>query len=85
MQDVSNIASMLIFFAAVVAILVLFGIAIRMCWKDARQRGKLPFLVCAIVIFFFPLGLIAWLLFRPETLENLDRPQEFRLENHRLQ
>lgn len=85
MQDVTNIASMLIFLTVVVGIITLLGIAIRMCWKDARRRGKSPFLVCVIVIFFFPLGLVAWLLFRPETVDGLERRQEFRLENHRLQ
>ena len=32
---------------------------------DAGRRGKSRFLVFLIVFFFFPFGLIAWLLFRP--------------------
>lgn len=33
---------------------------------DARLRGKSPWLVLIAVLFFFPWGLIAWLLFRPD-------------------
>lgn len=82
MQDAINTSLLL---TIGLGILVLFGIAIRMCWKDARRRGKSPFLVCVIVFFFFPLGLVAWLLFRPEAVDSLEGRQEFRLENHRLQ
>jgi hypothetical protein len=53
--------------AAIVALLILI------VWKvgswaisDAQLRGKSPFLVFLAVIFFFPWGLIAWLIFRPE-------------------
>ena len=41
------------------AILVLWAI------KDAMSRGKSPLLVTIAVVFFFPFGLIAWLVFRP--------------------
>lgn len=53
--------------AAIVALLILI------LWKlgnwaisDAKLRGKSPFLVFVAVIFFFPWGLIAWLIFRPD-------------------
>lgn len=34
--------------------------------SDAQQRGKSPLLVFVAVVFFFPWGLIAWLIFRPD-------------------
>jgi len=52
------------------------------CASDARRRGKSPLLVAALVILFFPLGLIVWLLVRPPIAE---RPKPFKLDDHRLQ
>jgi hypothetical protein len=49
--------------------------------NDARRRGKSPVLVCVAAIFFFPWGLIAWLVFRPNPLDG----RRFRLENYRAQ
>ena len=40
--------------------------AIKWGIEDAKFRGKDPLWVCAAVILFFPWGLIAWLLFRPD-------------------
>jgi hypothetical protein len=37
--------------------------------SDAMNRGKPPLLVVIAVVFFFPFGLIAWLLFRPPLAE----------------
>ncbi len=37
--------------------------------SDARQRGKSALLVCLAVVFFFPMGLLAWLLFRPRKVD----------------
>lgn len=49
------------------------GLFLLVIWKvgswaisDALLRGKPPVLVFMAVIFFFPWGLIAWLIFRPE-------------------
>ena len=36
--------------------------------KDAKLRGKSPLLVSLAVVLFFPWGLIAWLIFRPEPM-----------------
>jgi len=47
-------------------LLALLGITFRACSRDARRRGKSPLLVSIAVVVFFPWGLIAWLLFRPE-------------------
>lgn len=65
--------------------LIVAGIMAKVCSRDARRRGKSPLLVCIIVIFFFPLGAIVWLLFRPEPVDDTRERREFRLENHRLQ
>ena len=47
--------------------LFLAAAVILMLWsiKDAMSRRKSPLLVVIAVVFFFPFGLIAWLLFRP--------------------
>lgn len=33
---------------------------------DAKLRGKSPLLVSLAVVLFFPWGLLAWLVFRPD-------------------
>jgi hypothetical protein len=53
--------------------LAIFIALVRFCWNDAKKRGKSPILVTVLVLCFFPLGLIVWLLFRPESA-----PQEIR-------
>ncbi|MCE5308169.1 MAG: hypothetical protein LLG20_11065 [Acidobacteriales bacterium] len=47
-------------------LLLLLLVFIKACINDARRRGKSPLLVCIAVFGFFPWGLIAWILFRPE-------------------
>jgi len=47
-------------------VLLAFAVAIGDCWNDAKRRGKPPILVSLLVICSFPLGLLAWLVFRPE-------------------
>lgn len=47
-------------------LLIGFAAILGFCWKDANRRGKSPLLVCLLVLFSFPVGLIVWLLFRPE-------------------
>jgi hypothetical protein len=63
----------------------LIALIIQACWIDARRRGKSPLLVALAVLFFFPLGLIAWLLFRPEPSDGAGSGRSFRLEDHRVQ
>ena len=63
----------------------LIALTIQACWTDARRRGKSPLLVTLAIIFFFPFGLIAWLLFRPEPLDGAGSGRSFRLEDHRVQ
>ncbi len=43
---------------------VFFGY-VRWAIEDAIRRGKSAVLVFVAVVFFFPFGLAAWLLFRP--------------------
>jgi hypothetical protein len=52
---------------------------VRFCVADASLRGKSPLLVCLAAVVFFPWGLFAWLVFRPEPI------QPFQLDDHRLQ
>ena len=52
---------------------------------DARLRGKSPLLLSLAVVFFFPWGLLAWLLFRPELIDPPNRNRPFRLEDYRVQ
>lgn len=49
-------------------LVILLAIVIWWCVADARRRGKSALLVTLAVVFFFPFGLIAWLLFRPKRL-----------------
>jgi hypothetical protein len=57
-----------VFLTALCAVVVLFGY-VEWAVRDARRRHKSGFLVAAAVLLFFPLGLVAWLLFRP-TMSN---------------
>ena len=67
------------------SVLLLIGFTIKVCVEDARRRGKSPLLVSLLILFSFPLGVIIWLLFRPEPVNNAGGQQPFRLEDHRLQ
>jgi len=68
-----------------VLLLVALGLTVRACVSDARRRGKSALLVTIAVIFFFPWGLIAWLLFRPNPIDRSTGNRPFRLEDHRVQ
>ena len=70
----------------IIAIVVFFGVlylASNWCIRDATHRGKSPTLVSIAVILFFPWGLIAWLLFRPDIIDPQERP--FKLSDYRQQ
>jgi|HubBroStandDraft_3_1064219.scaffolds.fasta_scaffold345059_1 hypothetical protein len=82
MDEVLNVLLML---AVGALLLVLLGITVRACTADAHRRGKSPVLVCVAVILFFPWGLIAWLLFRPDHTDGAGGQSRFRLQNHRVQ
>ena len=52
---------------------------------DAKLRGKSPVLVSLAVIFFFPWGLLAWLVFRPGPIDTNRNKRSFRLDDYRVQ
>ena len=68
---------------SLVAFLGILGWIARACALDARRRGKSPFLVSLLVLVSFPLGLLLWLLFRPEPLNGGGK--SFRLKDHLVQ
>jgi hypothetical protein len=51
--------------------------------KDAERRGKSPVLVWIACVLFFPWGLVAWLIFRPDPIDK--GKDEFELEDFRVQ
>ncbi len=65
-EIMNDTISTLVIIAFIAAILVIFWKVGSWAISDAQLRGKSPFLVFAAVIFFFPWGLIAWLIFRPD-------------------
>jgi len=58
-------------------------LTLLMLWtaNDAIERGKSPVLVCLLVLLSFPFGVVAWLVFRPET--TAPRRRRFNLEDYR--
>jgi hypothetical protein len=54
---------------ATIAVLALGVAFVLWAMNDAISRRKSPLLVVIAVVFFFPFGLIAWLLFRPDVAE----------------
>jgi NADH:ubiquinone oxidoreductase subunit 6 (subunit J) len=52
-----------------VCVLAALVASVVMCAADAKRRGKSPLLVSLMVILFFPVGLLAWLVFRPKNIQ----------------
>ncbi len=69
-------------FIFIVIMSILYWV-IGWCIQDAKNRGKSPGFVTIAVIVFFPWGLIAWLLFRPDLIEL--QKEKFKLEDYREQ
>ena len=69
----------------VICILGAFIAVVRMCAKDAIRRGKSPWLLTLLVIGFFPAGLLARLLFRPNIVTRRGRRGKFKLNDFHLQ
>lgn len=67
MEDFLKIVLGCSFVIGIVTVLILLA---RTVARDARRRGKPPILIALAVVCFFPWGLIAWLVFRPELLPN---------------
>ena len=59
------------------------GFGIALAASDAERRGKSPWLVSIACVLFFPWGLVAWLLFRPDPVDK--GRDEFELEDFHLQ
>jgi hypothetical protein len=55
-------------FVFILICLTAFVFYIRWIGNDAYHRGKSPYIVLFVVLFFFPVGLLGWLLFRPPLL-----------------
>jgi protein-S-isoprenylcysteine O-methyltransferase Ste14 len=69
----------------VLAILcAVFVVTVRFTARDAMRRGKSPWLVSALVILFFPVGLLLWFAFRPNPRDSV-RSKKFELKNFRAQ
>jgi hypothetical protein len=66
-------------------ILVAIGLFLGAVAQDARRRGKPPMLVALLVLMTFPLGLLIWIVFRPEVTGGSGGVQPFRLDDYRLQ
>ena len=64
-------------------LLLVLAIAVRLLAADARRRGKPAVLVVLLAFVSFPLGLLLWLVFRPEPVEHAR--SQFRLGDHRVQ
>ena len=52
---------------------------------DAKLRGKSPLLVSLVVVLFFPWGLLAWLVFRPDPIDPSNPRRPFHLDDYRVQ
>ena len=66
MREVSVLVTMLLAMCAIV-------IYISWAVHDAKRRRKHPLLVVIAVAFFFPFGLLAWILFRPAVVGTDER------------
>jgi hypothetical protein len=54
----------------IVAVIVALIVTImRTVIRDAGRRGKSPWLVMLLVLLSFPLGLICWVLLRPDPID----------------
>jgi len=83
MDDISSLLAKSLGVIFIAILLTIIAIALRIVANDARRRGKSPVLVVLLCLLSFPLGLIVWLIFRPELLSR--RRQPFRLQDRRVQ
>ncbi|MGA8729264.1 MAG: hypothetical protein WB608_10985 [Terracidiphilus sp.] len=68
-----------------VCILIALAVTVYVCAMDAKRRGKSPFLVALLVVFFFPLGMLIWMIFRPEIKDENGTGKQFKLDKYRAQ
>ena len=83
MDELAGLQSRILAILVIGTLLLGFALLLRAAASDARKRGKSPLLVILLIVISFPLGLIVWLLFRPEPIEPDGPP--FRLTDHRIQ
>jgi cytochrome c oxidase assembly factor CtaG len=81
----SIVLALTMYIVIVVLLLLAIIYGVRACATDARRRGQNPVLVAALVILFFPLGLIVWLVARPAPLDDRREKRPFRLDDYRVQ
>jgi hypothetical protein len=79
MNDISEVLAK----SFVILIVCSLLISMKMLAADARKRGKPAILVVLLAFASFPLGLLLWLVFRPDSLEVQRR--QFQLQDHRMQ
>jgi hypothetical protein len=77
--------NIILFTLVLCATLAVAVLLVRWSVADAKLRGKSRLLVSLAVLFFFPWGLVAWVLFRPEPLGPTNSNRTFRLEDFRVQ
>jgi hypothetical protein len=68
-------------FAALAIPLAFLTLLIIWTATDAVNRGKSPLLVCLLVVLTFPFGLLAWIVFRPQT--ETPNKRRFNLQDYR--
>jgi type IV secretory pathway TrbL component len=72
-------------FLFMLLLLTLVVFYIRWAGNDAYRRGKSPYVIAFAVVFFFPMGLLAWLIFRPPLIRGRPRPISETAPVHRAQ
>jgi hypothetical protein len=83
MNDISEVLAKSFVILIVCLLLIFLLISMKMLAADARKRGKPAILVVLLAFASFPLGLLLWLVFRPDSLEVQRR--QFQLQDHRMQ
>jgi hypothetical protein len=75
--EIAGVFAVFVGFAGVVGYSTLLAV------RDAERRGKSPVLVAIACVLFFPWGLVAWLIFRPDPIDK--GKDGFELEDYRVQ
>jgi hypothetical protein len=57
------------YYVGLAAFVVLWVANVIWAFRDARSRGRSGVLVALLVMWSFPIGMLLWMLFRPERLE----------------
>jgi uncharacterized membrane protein YhaH (DUF805 family) len=63
-------------------ILVALVASVIMCARDAKRRGRSPWLMSLMVVLLFPVGMLVWIAMRPK-IPNIDSKSELESENSR--